>query len=101
MTAFDENSYRVVTFQAIGNSTQVITTGDIRNLKPEDEGKYIENSYSGTSKKIWHVEYMAPGDAAGPITFYAAGVAADGDGYPRDDYVYKKKKKIYPEGGDS
>lgn len=88
MTALDANGNRVGTFKKIGNKTQVIPPNDYRGLDKADKGKYIEHTFKGTRKKSWKLKWKAPGNATGPITFYAAGCEANGDGNVNDDYVY-------------
>lgn len=94
MTAIDANGNRVGTFKKIGNTTQVIPADDYRGLDKADKDKYIEHTYKGTKKKNWKVKWTAPTDAADPITFYAAGVDADGKGYETNDYVYTTTLEI-------
>lgn len=88
MTALDANGNRVGTFKKIGNTTQVIPPNDYRGLEQADKGKYIEHTFKGIKKRRWKVKWKAPGDAADPITFYAAGCEANGDGAATDDYIY-------------
>lgn len=94
MTALDANGNRVGTFKKIGNTTQVIPPNDYRGLEQADKDKYIENTLKGTKKQSWKLKWTAPGDATGPITFYAAGCEANGDGIATDDYVYTATAKI-------
>ncbi|MCF6149274.1 MAG: hypothetical protein E3K37_11535 [Candidatus Kuenenia sp.] len=88
MTAVDADGNRVGKFKKIGNTTQVIPAGDYRGLDKSDKNKYIEHTFKGTKKKNWKVKWTAPTDATDPITFYAAGVDADGKGSEADDSVY-------------
>ncbi len=88
MTAVDANGNRVGKFKKIGNTTQVIPADDYRGLDKADKDKYIEHTYKGTKKKNWKVKWTAPDDATDTITFYAAGVDANGKGSETDDYVY-------------
>ncbi len=88
MTAMDANGNRVGTFKKIGTTTQVITPNDSRGLQSQDAGKYIEHTIAGATKKSWKVKWKVPTGAKNPITFYAAGVDADGNGDLDNDYVY-------------
>ncbi|MEP9410785.1 MAG: hypothetical protein HRF42_05170 [Candidatus Brocadia sp.] len=88
MTALDANGNRVGTFKKIGNTTQVIPPSDYRGLEQADKGKYIEHTFKGIKKKNWKLKWKAPNDAADPITFYAAGCEANGNGSATDDYIY-------------
>lgn len=88
MTALDANGNRIGTFKKIGNTTQVISPNDYRGLEQADKGKYIEHTFKGTKKKSWKIKWKSPGGAADPITFYAAGCEADGDGNSTNDHIY-------------
>lgn len=88
MTAMDANGKRVGTFKKIGNTTQVIIPSDRRGLLRQDTGKYIEHTSAGTTKKSWTVKWKVPAGAKNPITFYAAGIDANGNGNLNNDYVY-------------
>ncbi len=88
MTAVDANGERVGKFKKIGNTNQVIPPNDHRGLESADKNKYIEHTSKGIKKKIWKLKWKAPRNAADPITFYAAGIEANGDGIPNNDYVY-------------
>lgn len=93
MTALDANGNRVGTFKNIGNTTQVILPNDSRGLQSKDRGKYIEQTTAGTSEKSWAVKWKAPAGATNPITFYAAGIDADGNGNFNNDLVYTATAK--------
>ncbi len=88
MTAMDANGNRVGTFKKIGTTTQVIIPNDSRGLQSQDAGKYIEQTITGTTKKSWAVKWKVPAGAKNPITFYASGVDANGNGDLDNDYVY-------------
>ena len=94
MTALDANGNRVGTFKKIGNTTQVIPPNDYRGLEQADKGKYIEQTFKGVKKKSWKFKWKAPSDVTDPITFYAAGCEANGDGNATDDYIYTAIAKI-------
>lgn len=88
MTALDANGNRVGTFKKIGNTTQVISPNDYRGLEQADKGKYVEHTFKGIKKKSWKLKWKAPSGATDPITFYAAGCEANGDGVTANDYIY-------------
>ncbi len=88
MTAVDANGIRVGTFKKIGNTTQIIPPNDYRGLEQADKGKYIEHTFKGVKRKSWKLRWKAPGDVTDPITFYAAGCEANGDGNATNDYIY-------------
>src|SRR3972149_7581725 len=86
MTAIDADDNQIGKFKAIGKTTQVIKPNDYRGLKKENKGTNIENTGSGNKKKTWKVTWMAPANATGTVTFYAAGNDADGNGTYTGDY---------------
>lgn len=94
MTALDANGNRVGTFNKIGNTTQVIPPNDHRGLEQADKGKYIEHTFKGIKKETWRLKWKAPDNATGPVTFYAAGCEANGDGVATDDYIYTATAEI-------
>ncbi|TLD42900.1 MAG: hypothetical protein JETT_0800 [Candidatus Jettenia ecosi] len=94
MTAVDASGKRVGSFQNISLYTQIIPPEDYRGLKLIHKNKYVEQTYTGISKKTWYVKYKAPSTATGPITFYASGVGADGNQNEKKDYTYKTKRMI-------
>lgn len=94
MTALDANDTRVGKFKKIDKNTQVIRPNDFRELEKEDKGKYIEHTVAGNKKKKWTVKWKPPADAIDPITFYAAGNEANGDGDPTGDFIYTTTKEM-------
>lgn len=94
MTALDAGGKRVGTFKKVGNTVQVIPVGEYRGLEKADKNKYIEHTYNGTKKKLWVFNWTSPASATDPITFYAAGCAADGSGGADKDYVYTATAEI-------
>jgi len=96
MTAIDTDDNQIGKFKKIGKTTQVIPANDYRGLKKEDKGTYIEHTRSGYKKKSWKVKWIAPANATGTVTFYAAGNEADGNGSPSGDYIYTTTLEISP-----
>ncbi len=94
MTAIDADDNQIGKFKTIGKTTQVIPANDYRGLKKEDKGTYIEHTRSGNKKKRWKVKWIAPANATGTVTFYAAGNDANGDGTNSGDYIYTTTLEI-------
>ena len=95
MTALDVHNKRVGKFKKTGKFTRVISPNDeSRGLRKEDKGKYIEHTVAGNKRTRWKIKWKAPADATDPITFYAAGNEANGDGNPTGDFIYTATKKI-------
>jgi len=62
---------------------------------------YIEHTQEGTfagqrDQAQWTVAWRAPDQDLGPITFYATGNAADGDGTRLGDWIYSTESTIVP-----
>lgn len=87
---------RVGKFISIDSYTQVIPPGDDRGLELKDKGKYLEHTLAGAQKRtpIWKFKWKAPLKATGPITFYAAGNDANGNGKPSGDHIYTTQLPI-------
>ena len=94
MTALDANNNRVGKFKKTGKTTQVIRPNDFRGLSAADKGKYIEHTVAGNKINMWKIKWKAPSNATDPITFYAAGNDANGNGSPDGDFIYTTKKEI-------
>ena len=101
MTAIDADDNQIGKFKAIGKTTQVIKPNDYRGLKKEDKGTYIEHTRSGNKKKSWKVKWIAPANATGTVTFYAAGNDANGEGTNSGDYIYTTTLEIAAESSSS
>ena len=92
MTALDADGARAGTFAADdAANTQVSET----NSK-----QYIKHTAAGTAgandAHNWEFEWTAPDADMGPITFYAAGNASNGNFNPIDDYIYTTQVESTP-----
>ena len=90
MTALDADGARAGTFAADdAANTQVSEV----NSK-----QYIKHTAAGTAgasdAHSWEFEWTAPDADIGPIIFYAAGNAANGNFNPIDDYIYTTQEGI-------
>ncbi len=88
MTALNGNGARAGTFTPANNgNTQVTAANSKQYIKQTTQG-----SASGTrDKNQWAFKWTAPTNDVGPITFYAAGNAANGDFGTSGDYIYTQK----------
>ncbi|RKU10434.1 hypothetical protein C6501_13855 [Candidatus Poribacteria bacterium] len=87
MTALNNNGTRAGTFATADANTQLSET----NSK-----QYIQHTSVGTARgkrnaNSWTFKWTAPSTNIGPITFYAAGNAANGDFGTSGDYIYTQK----------
>jgi len=79
ITAMDTTNTKVGTFTSTDDTTQ---TESYRN-------QYAAHTTIGTAESSWTVQWSAPSEnVSGPITFYAAGNEANGDGTSEGDYIY-------------
>ena len=93
MTALDANGTRAGSFaaDAAGNT----------QLSEANSKQYIKQTSIGTSQGTndahsWAFEWTAPDADIGPITFYAAGNAANGDFNLTGDYIYTAQGESTP-----
>lgn len=72
------------------NRTQIIAGAD---------RMYVEHTLQGTSSATpdsaeWTFDWMPPNSDVGPVVFYAAGNAANGDDIPLGDFIYTTVAQI-------
>ena len=87
MTALNSNGARAGTFATADANTQ---------LEEVKSKQYIQHTSTGTAQgkrnaNSWTFKWTAPSNNVGPITFYAAGNAANGDFGTSGDYIYTKE----------
>ncbi len=87
MTALNSNNARAGTFATGDANTQ---------LSEANSRQYIKHTFAGTASgkkdtNSWTFKWTAPSTNVGPITFYAAGNAANADFSSAGDYIYKQE----------
>ena len=93
MTALDADGTRAGTFAA--------DTAGNTQLSEANSKQYIKHTSAGTAQGTndahsWEFEWTAPDTDIGPITFYAAGNASNGNFNPVDDYIYTTESESTP-----
>src|SRR3989339_982513 len=81
LSALDTNNNHVGTFSSVNGDGNTQT----------NNGDYIKHTSAGSSQSgnaSWNVNWTAPADGEGVVTFYAAGNEANGDGTNQSDYIY-------------
>lgn len=81
LSALDTNNNHVGTFSSVDGDGNTQT----------NNGDYIKHTSAGSSQSGnagWNVNWTAPADGQGAVTFYAAGNEANGDGTNQGDYIY-------------
>ncbi|MDO8744116.1 MAG: choice-of-anchor V domain-containing protein [Candidatus Brocadiaceae bacterium] len=86
LSALDTNNNHVGTFSSVDSNTQTI------------DGNYIKHNSAGSIQSgnaSWSVQWTAPASAVqDPLTFYAAGNEANGNGTPTGDYIYATTAQV-------
>ena len=90
MTALDDSGARAGSFEAADAANT--------QLKDANSKQYIMHTAAGSAEGTndenqWTLKWTAPDADIGPITFYAAGNAANGDFIPAGDYIYTTQEK--------
>ena len=80
MTAIDADDNQIGKFKAIGKTTQVIPPNDYRGLKKKTRVLILSIRSEVIKRKVGSVQWIAPDNATGTVTFYAAGNDANGNG---------------------
>ena len=93
MTALDADGARAGSFAA--------DEADNTQLSEANSKQYIKQTSIGTGQGTndahsWEFQWTAPDADIGPITFYAAGNAANGDFNLTDDYIYTTQSESTP-----
>lgn len=93
MTALDADGARAGSFEDddAGNM----------QLSEKNSKQYIKHTSIGTAQGTtdehsWEFQWTAPDADIGPITFYTAGNASNGNFNPVDDYIYTKQSESTP-----
>lgn len=86
LSALDANNKHVGTFDNVDNKTQ------------SSGGNYIKHTSVGSSQSgraSWNIQWTAPSSTVrNPVTFYAAGNEANGDGTHDEDHIYTITREI-------
>ena len=86
LSALDASNNNAGTFSSVDSNTQT------------SNGNYIKHNSAGSSQSgnaSWNVQWTAPTSAVqDPVTFYAAGNEANGDGTNQGDYIYTHTAQV-------
>ena len=92
MTALDADGARAGTF-AVDDAANT-------QVSEANSKQYIKHTAVGTAgandAHSWEFEWTAPDTDIGPVTFYAAGNASNGNFNPIDDYIYTEQAESTP-----
>ena len=95
MTALDADGTRAGSFAADDAGNTQVSEADT------DSKQYIKQTSNGTAQGTedthnWEFQWTAPDADIGPITFYAAGNAANADFGTAGDYIYTAQEESTP-----
>ena len=92
MTALDADGTSAGTFAADAAANTQVSEANSK--------QYIKHTAAGTAgandAHSWEFEWTAPDADRGPVTFYAAGNASNGNFNPIDDYIYTAQAESTP-----
>ena len=93
MTALDADGARAGSFAA--------DDADNIQVSEANSKQYVKHTSIGTAQGTndahsWELQWTAPDADIGPITFYAAGNASNGNFNPIDDYIYTAQGESTP-----
>lgn len=88
MTALDADGAKAGTFELADDANTQLSTAN--------DKQYVKHTIAGTAQAKWTVQWTAPNADIGPVTFYAAGNAADGTFGPDKDYIYTTSDESTP-----
>ena len=93
MTALDADGASAGTFE--------VTDAANTQLKEQNSKQYVMHTADGSAqgtndKHEWNLKWTAPAADIGPITFYTAGNAANGNFIPTGDYIYTEQAESTP-----
>ena len=93
MTALDADGARAGSF--------AVDAAGATQLSEANSKQYIKHTSIGTAQGTndthsWEFQWTAPNTDIGPITFYTAGNASNGNFNPIDDYIYTEQAESTP-----
>ena len=93
MTALDADGARAGTFAT--------DTAGNTQLSEANSKQYIKHTFAGNATGTndahsWEFQWTAPDADIGPVSFYAAGNASNGNFNPIDDYIYATQSESAP-----
>ncbi len=80
-----ENGFQITAKDAAGNTAGEFMANT--DVQIQDNGQYATHKGSSTSLNAWTVDWVAPAEGTGEVTFYAATNAGNGNGTTAGDQV--------------
>lgn len=97
LTALDSQGRRAGTLAVTDSSRTLLQTSVVNgNLR-----QYISHNFGGSApnaafQSSWTFRWTAPATSTGPVTFYFAGNAANGNGSESGDLIYTRNATVQP-----
>ena len=88
MTALNADGAKAGTFELVDDANTQLSTAN--------DKQYVKHTLAGTAQAKWTIQWTAPDTDIGPITFYAAGNAADGKNGAVGDYIHTTAAESTP-----
>lgn len=93
--------FEMIALDADGASVGSFEADDAENTQLSEDNQYIKQTLKGTGQGTedahsWEFQWTAPDADIGPITFYVAGNAANGDSVTTGDYIYTAQEESTP-----
>lgn len=89
ITALDATGHQAGTLVVTDSTNTQLITGTVASAPRS----YVEHTSQGAfpvefDRRSWTLKWVAPAASVGPVTFFAAGNGADGNGDNTGDYIY-------------
>lgn len=94
LTALDSNGQSAGVFFPASEDSVSIRVSEYSNGQPDYVNQTAEGTLAGRSFGLWNFFWLAPPPGTGPVDFYIASLAGDGDGTEEGDYVYTMVRHV-------
>ncbi len=88
VTALDDAGRQAGSFMITDPARTQTVTGVVGGVRTYVEHTVTGTNPSATNQGSWTFKWSAPAAGVGRVTFYAAGNAANGDGFNSEDFIY-------------
>ncbi|MEL6943419.1 MAG: choice-of-anchor V domain-containing protein [Bacteroidota bacterium] len=85
-----KNGFEIVALDENENNVGewILTLSDDTRLRPGSNRDYVTHTRDGNTRDNWEVDWKAPAESAGAVTFYLAVLDANGNGGSSGDLLY-------------
>ena len=96
MTAVDEEGNQAGVLYLTPTQALYSKVLNTPGLSPDYLTHTEDGSYPNQTFGVWNFDWFSPPGSTGPVTFYFASLAGDGDGTEAGDYVYTSSRTVNP-----